>query len=266
VNSATLVKVEGLTAGYGKVPVVRDISLQVAPGEIVTLLGANGAGKTTTLRAITGIAKLHSGSITIGDQQLKNCKVHQLRWNGVAYIPDDRSLFGSLTVSENLRMARGTRPVGELFDWFPALQSIQSRKASLLSGGEQQMLTLARALACHPKILLIDEMSAGLAPIIAESLMALLRKLADEHGIGVLLVEQHVDLALNTADRGYVLHHGVIAAQGSATKLLHNRHLLEESYLGEIAEHSDGQVQERSPITSTLNGAVRPGILDCPSS
>jgi branched-chain amino acid transport system ATP-binding protein len=261
VSPTTLVKVEGLTAGYGKVPVVRDISLQVAPGEIVTLLGANGAGKTTTLRAITGIAKLHSGSVSIGDQQLKKCKVHQLRWSGVAYIPDDRSLFGNLTVSENVRMARGTRPVAELFEWFPALQGIQSRKASLLSGGEQQMLTLARALACHPKILLIDEMSAGLAPIIAEGLMALLRKLADEEGIGVLLVEQHVDLALNTADRGYVLHHGVIAAQGSATKLLHNRQLLEESYLGEVTDHIDGDAQDASPLASTLNGD-RPGIGD----
>jgi branched-chain amino acid transport system ATP-binding protein len=172
----------------------------------------------------------------IRDQQLRNCKIHQLRWSGVAYIPDDRSLFGDLTVSENLRMARGTRPVAELYEWFPALEGLLTRKASLLSGGEQQMLTLARALVCRPQLLLIDEMSAGLAPIIADTLMALLRQLADEEGIGVLLVEQHVDLALNTADRGVVLHHGVIAAQGDAATLLNNRQLLEESYLGEIAD------------------------------
>jgi branched-chain amino acid transport system ATP-binding protein len=240
----SLVKVEGLTAGYGKVSVVRDLSLHVDPGEIVALLGANGAGKTTTLRAITGIAKVHGGSVAIGDQQLRNCKVHRLRWIGVAYIPDDRSLFGDLTVSENLRMARGTRSVVELCEWFPALERLLSRKASLLSGGEQQMLTLARALACHPKVLLIDEMSAGLAPIIAERLMTLLRQLADEEGIGVLLVEQHVDLALNTADRGYILHHGVIAAQGDAATLLNNRQLLEESYLGEAVKDVGGEAQD----------------------
>jgi branched-chain amino acid transport system ATP-binding protein len=235
VTAGAMLEVESLSAGYGKVSVVRDVNLTVAEGEIVTLLGANGAGKTTTLRAITGALRPFAGRITVKSEVPRSLKLHRLRALGVSYIPQDRCLFSDLTLGENLRLVRGGMPFPELLKWFPQLEALASRRAGLLSGGEQQMLTLARALACRPRILLIDEMSTGLAPIIVERLTGLLRRLADEEGIGVLLVEQHVDLALRVSDRGYVLRHGEMVAEGPAADLLRNREALEANYFGEVA-------------------------------
>jgi branched-chain amino acid transport system ATP-binding protein len=233
VMSDPILDVSGLTAGYGDLPVVRDVSLTVARGEIVALVGANGAGKTTTLSAITGVLKPQSGTVVVTGNTLKNHQLHRLKALGAAYLPDDRCLFADLTTAENLRMARGTRPIDELLEWLPALRPLMKRKAGLLSGGEQQMLALARALASRPSILLVDEMSAGLAPIIVQQLLTLLRRLADEEQLAVLLVEQHVELALACADRGYVLRHGELVSNGSTDDLAADRRNLEASYLGE---------------------------------
>jgi branched-chain amino acid transport system ATP-binding protein len=234
VTSDPVLEVSGLTAGYGDLPVVRDVSLTVARGEVVALVGANGAGKTTTLSAITGVLKPQSGTVVITGNTLKDHRLHRLKALGAAYLPDDRCLFADLTTAENLRMARGTRPIDELLDWLPALRPLLKRKAGLLSGGEQQMLALARALASRPSILLVDEMSAGLAPIIVQQLLTLLRRLADQEQLALLLVEQHVELALACADRGYVLRHGELVSNGSADDLVADRRNLEASYLGEV--------------------------------
>jgi branched-chain amino acid transport system ATP-binding protein len=243
-SSDTLLEVTNLTSGYDGVPAIRNVSLDVGPGEIVAVLGANGAGKTTTLCTIAGLLTPFSGDVRLGDQDALKMSVRQRAAAGLGFVPDDRGLFADLTVAENLRVARGTRPVAELFGWFPALASLMQRKAGLLSGGEQQMLAMARAIARRPALLLIDEMSLGLAPIIVSELLKLLAELAVSEGTAVLLVEQHVDLALEHAHRAYLLSHGELIAEGKADELLRNRALLESGYLAD-ASIGDAQLTSR---------------------
>jgi branched-chain amino acid transport system ATP-binding protein len=231
----TVLEVANLTSGYSGVPAIRGVSLTVGPSEIVAVLGANGAGKTTSLCTIAGLITPFSGDIRLGGQNALTMSVRQRVSAGLCFVPDNRGLFADLTVAENLRVSRGTRPAAELLAWFPVLSSLMHRKAGLLSGGEQQMLAMARALAQRPKLLLIDEMSLGLAPIIVNELLQLLADLAAREGIAILLVEQHVDLALAHADRAYVLSHGELIAEGKAEELRHNRALLESSYLGDAS-------------------------------
>jgi branched-chain amino acid transport system ATP-binding protein len=231
----SLLEITEMSTGYNGVPVVRDLDLHVEEGEIVALLGPNGAGKTTTLLTTSGFNPILKGDIKVMGRSVKGRRAHLIAREGLAHVPEDRSLFFQLTVKENLKLgaARGAADLSKALGYFPALEDLLDRKAGLLSGGEQQMLAMARALTVKPKLLMVDEMSLGLAPIIVERLLPVLRRIADETGAGVLLVEQHVHLALQVADRAYVMSHGSLAMQGDAKHLSANRHLLESSYLGE---------------------------------
>jgi branched-chain amino acid transport system ATP-binding protein len=232
--SAPLLEIEHLYAGYHDVPVVRDLGLYVEPGEIVALLGPNGAGKTTTLVTTSALNPVIRGDVKVFGRSVKGRRPHAIAREGLAHVLEDRSLFFQLTVRENLLLgaARGGSDLAQALGYFPALAGIQDRRAGLLSGGQQQMLAMARALTSRPRLLMVDEMSLGLAPIIVENLLSILRQIADESGAGILLVEQHVHLALGIVDRGYVLSHGDLVMEGTAAELTANQQLLESSYLG----------------------------------
>ena len=233
-----LLDIVNLSSGYADVPVVRDVNLHVDAGEVVALLGPNGAGKTTTLLTVSGLLKVLEGSVTVLGEPTNVGAPHKTAKSGLAHVPEDRSLFFGLTVRENLRVGlRGSRAdqqrgLERALDLLPALQPLMDRRAGLLSGGEQQMLAMARALVGEPKLLLVDEMSLGLAPIIVERLLPIVREIANESGTGVLIVEQHVHLALDVCDRAYVMSHGDIVLEGLAEDLKDRPDLLEASYLG----------------------------------
>ncbi len=235
--AATVLEIEALTAGYEEAAVVRDLSLGVGEGEVVALLGANGAGKTTTLRVISGIVHPMAGRVVLAGQDLAGTSISARARMGIAHVPENRGLFFGLTVAEHFRLGhRGERLDEEAaYRHFPALAELRDRRCGLLSGGEQQMLAVGRALARHPRLLLLDELSLGLAPLIVERLLPVVREYALESGCGVLLVEQHIQLALTVADRGYVLSHGELVLQDRAEALRGNRDLLMASYFGERA-------------------------------
>ena len=235
----TLLEINDLNTGYNGVSVVRGLNLHVNAGEVVALLGPNGAGKTTTLLTTSGLVPIISGEIKVFGKSVKGRRPHLIAREGLAHVPEGRALFYQLTVGENLRLgaARGAADVKQALAYFPILAEIMDRRAGLLSGGEQQMLAMARALTVKPKLLMVDEMSLGLAPIIVERLLPILRTIADETGAGVLLVEQHVNMALQVADRAYILSHGELVTEGDAKELASNRSLLEASYLGEATSH-----------------------------
>ena len=244
-NSERLLTIENLNTGYAGVPVVRELNVHLDKGEVVALLGPNGAGKTTTLLTISGIIPLLSGNVTVLGEQVDSKNPHNNARLGLAHVAEDRSLFFNLTVKENLQLGlRGDKDsqqegLEKALELLPALRPLMDRRSGLLSGGEQQMLAMARALVSKPKLLLVDEMSLGLAPIIVEQLLPIVRNIADETGAGVLIVEQHVHLALQVADRGYVMNHGELVMSGSASDLLDSKDLLEASYLGgDIAQES----------------------------
>ena len=231
-----LIETKGLVAGYGRSAVVRGLDLTVEPGEVVCLLGANGAGKSTTLLTIAGALNSLGGSISVLGAPVTGGRAHEIAQRGLAIVPEGRGLFYRLTVAENLRLRRHRKSrvsIDDALDTFPAVRKLLGRRAGLLSGGEQQMLALAGALVADPQVMMIDEMSLGLAPIIVEQLLPTVRQIADERSIGVLLVEQHVVAALTIADRGYVLAHGHVVASGPADELRKDAELLEASYLGD---------------------------------
>jgi branched-chain amino acid transport system ATP-binding protein len=232
---STVLELQGLTAGYDQAAVIRDVSLTVEAGEVVALLGANGAGKTTTLRVISGIVRSTAGRVLLDGNDLASLSASARARSGIAHVPEGRGIFFGLTVAEHFRLGHRGERLDEqrAYAYFPKLQELRQRRAGLLSGGEQQMLAIGRALARHPHVLLLDELSLGLAPVIVESLLPIVRDYARDSGCAVLLVEQHVHLALEVADRGYVLSHGEVVLHKPAEELRRDHHLLIASYLGE---------------------------------
>lgn len=241
-----LLRLDGVTAGYDGTAVVHDLDMVVRSGEVVALVGSNGAGKTTTLLTISGLVPLAGGTLTVlgrstgARRRSPTADVWRRARSGVSHVPEDRGLFFDLTAAENLRLGRPRRgdgvPMDQLMGWFPHLERVLGRKAGLLSGGEQQMLALARAVHSGPRLLLVDELSLGLAPIIVEQLLPVLRSIATETATGILVVEQHVSLVLEIADRAYLLRQGRVTFEGAATELRGRRDLVESGYLGEVEE------------------------------
>ena len=215
----------------------------------MALLGPNGAGKTTTLLTISGLLEPIDGDVEVLGEPVVVRRPYKNARRGLAHVPEDRSLFFGLTVRENLQLggAQGQRAdLDTVLSYFPALEKLLSRKAGLLSGGEQQMLALGRALAGRPRLLLVDEMSLGLAPVIVEGMLPVLRQIAHDIGTAIVLVEQHIHMALTVADRAYVLSHGRLAIEGTRAELVDRRDLLEASYLGE-------SVLSQPPIPAAQN-------------
>jgi branched-chain amino acid transport system ATP-binding protein len=208
--------------------VVRDVELRVDAGEVVALLGPNGAGKTTTLLTLAGELAPQAGEVRFLGAPTR-APMHVRCRNGLGFVTEERSVIMGMTVAENLKLARAEPAVA--FDHFPALELLKGRKAGLCSGGEQQMLSLARALGRGPKVLLADELSLGLAPIVVDHLLRVVRSVADEQGVGVLLVEQHVSQALRTADRVYVMERGRIALEGTSDEIAGQVERIEAAYL-----------------------------------
>ncbi len=242
----SLLEITELTSGYARTPIVRGVSLTVAAGEVVALVGANGAGKSTTLLTVSGLTDHLSGDIRFDGQSIGRLTPVERARAGIAHVPEDRSLFPSLTGAETLRLAAPSREaVAEVYDHFPALRSIGGRRVAALSGGEQQMLALAHALVRRPRLLIVDEMSLGLAPRIVAGFFPVLRRVAEDARCAILLVEQHVKLALAFADRAYVMSDGRVAASGPAAEIRERTDLLRRAYLG--GEPQDGQSAGEAP-------------------
>jgi branched-chain amino acid transport system ATP-binding protein len=237
-----LLAAQSLELAYGQVPACRDISLSVDEGEIVALIGANGAGKTTTLRAIAGALKPRSGTIRFAGRDVTALPAHERARLGIALVPEGRHVFPFLTVRENLELggfkyrkepARVRRLVDAMFDMFPRLRERAAQNAGTLSGGEQQMLALARAMMSEPRLLCLDEPSLGLAPLVVRDIFRTIASI-NAAGTGVLLVEQNARYALDTASRGYVLQTGSIVASGPCAELREDARV-KEAYLGRSA-------------------------------
>ncbi|MEE3395306.1 MAG: ABC transporter ATP-binding protein [Candidatus Onthomonas sp.] len=232
-----MLKVEDLHVYYGSIHAIKGISFEVNEGEVVTLIGANGAGKSTTLNTVSGLLKPRSGSVTFEDKSIVGVPAHKIVSHGMALCPEGRRVFLQMTVQENLEMGGYTRPAGEIdaaiqdvYERFPRLKERYKQPAGTLSGGEQQMLAMGRALMSRPKLLMLDEPSMGLAPILVKQIFDIVREL-HQAGTTILLVEQNAQMALSVADRAYVLETGTIAMSGSAKELLTDERV-RKAYLG----------------------------------
>ena len=230
-----VLEIRDLRAGYDGVAVVRDLTLEVGAGEVVALLGPSGAGKTTTLLTVSQLLDPLDGEIDFRGSSIVGKRPSAVARLGLAHVPEERGIFVGLTTRENLTVGvRGRRTdLDGIVELFPALGRLMDRQAGLLSGGEQQMLAIGRALVQEPRLLMVDELSLGLAPVIVDRLLPVLHRVAREQEIAVLIVEQQVQAALRHADRAYVLNHGDLVASGTAAELVANDHLLASSYLGE---------------------------------
>jgi branched-chain amino acid transport system ATP-binding protein len=236
-----LLKLENVHAGYGEIPVLWDINLEVREREIVSLIGANGAGKTTLLTLISGLIKPRQGKIYFHDEEITGLPPKERVRRGIIQIPEGRQLFAGMTVGENLMMGAYARPpsekqaVEEDLEWvlnlFPGLEDRQSQLAGTLSGGEQQMCAIGRGLMARPQLLLIDELSLGLAPVIVDRLMLVIKEIFEQRQIGMLLVEQDVQIGLDVGQRGYCLETGRVALEGTCEFLSGNEHI-QRAYLG----------------------------------
>jgi branched-chain amino acid transport system ATP-binding protein len=235
-----LLECRDLSAGYGHLAVVRDVDLRVEAGEVVALIGPNGAGKTTTLMTLAGELPTIAGEVRFRGRVTKAPMFRRAR-DGMGFVTEDRSVFMKLTAEENLRVAGVSRAAA--VELFPELEALMGRTAGLLSGGEQQMLTLARAVARAPKLLLIDELSLGLAPVIVKRLLQVVRRVASDRSTGILLVEQHVRQALNIADRVYVMQRGHVVMSGTGEEVHGRIDEIESTYLSGLRE----QTTDRPP-------------------
>jgi branched-chain amino acid transport system ATP-binding protein len=233
----TLLEVKGLKAGYGPTHVLHGLDFHVDEGGVTALLGANGAGKTTTLRAVCGMVRTE-GEVRFQDDAIHGRATEDIARRGIAHVPDGRGTFMELTVEENFRLGayiRNDKQVPSDFDrmceWFPRLKQRWKQQAGTLSGGEQQMLAIARALLLRPKLLLLDEPSFGLAPLIVQEIFGIMRRVREESGVGILLVEQNANLALELADHAYLLETGRIVMSGRAAEIRQDE-AIRRSYLG----------------------------------
>ena len=234
---ATILKVEDINVYYGSIHAIKGISFQVEEGEVVTLIGANGAGKSTTLNTISGLLRSKTGSITFLDHDLGRTPPHKIVAQGLALVPEGRRIFLQMSVQENLEMGAFTQKGGDIkadlekvYALFPRLKERLKQTAGTLSGGEQQMLAMGRALMSHPKLLMLDEPSMGLAPILVGQIFAIIREL-HQSGTTILLVEQNAEMALQVADRAYVLESGKIALSGTGRELAESDSI-KKAYLG----------------------------------
>jgi len=234
-----MLKIEGLSASYGKIQVLHDLNIEVGEGEIVTLIGANGAGKSTTLRSITGLVTPTSGKITFNGQEITNMRPNEIVKRGITLVPEGREIFPELTVRENLAIGayslKNQKDIGKdyekVFELFPILKSRTKQYGKTLSGGEQQMLAIARALMAHPRMLCLDEPSMGLAPLLVEKIFDIIVTINKDENIPILLIEQNARMALSIANRGYVIETGRIVLEDKAENLLNNP-TLQAAYLG----------------------------------
>ena len=236
-QAAPLLRVNDIHVYYGAIHAIKGISLEVYENEIVTLIGANGAGKTTTLNTIAGLLKPRQGTIELNGSPIQGVGASKMVFQGLALCPEGRRIFQQMTVKENLEMGAFSRPnteiegsLEEMFQRFPRLKEREKQIAGTLSGGEQQMLAMARALMSRPKLLMLDEPSMGLAPILVEQIFDIISEL-HEGGATILLVEQNAQMALRVANRAYVMETGLITMQGPAEELLHND-AVQKAYLG----------------------------------
>ena len=232
-----ILKVSDINVYYGAIHAIKGVSFEVNPGEVVTLIGANGAGKSTTLQTVSGLLHSRTGSIEFLGENLMGVPAHKVVAKGLAQVPEGRRVFLQMTVEENLEMGAYTRPGGDIdadlekvYAYFPRLMERRRQIAGTLSGGEQQMLAMGRALMCNPKLLMLDEPSMGLAPILVEQIFKIIQTL-HEAGTTILLVEQNAQAALSIADRGYVLETGKIVTSGTGTELLASPEI-KKAYLG----------------------------------